>query len=85
MNMIRIVVCCICMYVFFCWLNTHAPLQSSNTTCFIVHLCYFFVVGDAVTSSSMDSLYRCHCYNVTYHLKYTISAVIREDRNLSIL
>jgi hypothetical protein len=46
---------------FFMLFIKHAPLQKSNTTCLIVHLCYIFVVGDAVTLS-MDSLYSCHCY-----------------------
>jgi hypothetical protein len=44
---------CVCVYVcvFFMLFIKHAPLQRSNTTCFIVHLCYIFVVGDAVTNT----------------------------------
>jgi hypothetical protein len=39
----------VCMYVFFLVLFIkHAPLQSSNTTCFILHL-LLSAVGDAVT------------------------------------
>jgi len=60
---------CVCMYIyiyfFFCWLNTHAPLQRSNTTCFIVPLCYFFVVGDAETNSVNGfplQVSLLHCY-----------------------
>jgi hypothetical protein len=36
---------------FFMLFIKHAPLERSNTTCFIVHLCYIFVVGDAVTNT----------------------------------
>jgi hypothetical protein len=44
---------CIPLYVciFFMLFIKHAPLQRSNTICFIVHLCYIFVVGDAVTNT----------------------------------
>jgi len=49
------------------WLNTHAPLQRSNTTrtCFILPLCYFFVVGDAETNSVNGfplQVSLLHCY-----------------------
>ena len=37
----------VCMYFFLIWFIEHAPLQSSNTTCFLV----IFVVGDAVTGT----------------------------------
>jgi hypothetical protein len=40
----------VCLYVFMLFIK-HAPLQRNNTTCFIVHLCYIFVVGDAVTNT----------------------------------
>jgi hypothetical protein len=60
----------ICMYMFFYWLNTHAPLQRSNTKCFIVHLCYYFDIGDAVTRSvsalplQVSCMYMCVCMYV---------------------
>jgi len=44
----------VCMYacIFFKYIFIrHAPLQKSNTICFIVHLCNFFVIGDAVTNT----------------------------------
>ena len=46
----------VCIYacVYVCiFLNNvlfrHAPLQESNTTCFIVHFGNFFIIGNAVT------------------------------------
>jgi hypothetical protein len=42
---------CICVWCVFMLFIKHAPLQRSNTTCFIVHLCYIFVIEDAVTNT----------------------------------
>ena len=45
----------VCMYVYtyvcFLLFIKHVPLQRNYTTCFVVHLCYFFFVGDAMTNT----------------------------------
>jgi hypothetical protein len=68
----------------FYWLNTHAPLQRSNTTCFIVRLCYYFDIGDAVTRSVSGfplQLPLLHRY-VLVPLKVT-SAIVTIGQSLS--
>jgi hypothetical protein len=69
-----------------CFFYTHAPLQRSNTTGFIVHLCYYFDIGDAVTRSVSGfplQVPLLHCY-ILVHLKVTSSAIVTVDQSLSI-
>jgi hypothetical protein len=77
---------CFLFYFFIYWLNRHAPLHSSNTTCFIVRLCYYFDTGDAVTrlvSGFPLQVLLLHRF-ILVPLKVT-SAVITIDQSLSIL
>jgi hypothetical protein len=74
----------VCIFVY--WLNTHAPLQRSNTTCVIVHLCYYFDIGNAVTRSVSGfplQVSLLHRY-LLVPTKVT-SAIVTIDQSLSIL
>jgi hypothetical protein len=74
------------LYYYYYRLNMHAPLHSSNTTCFIVHLCYYFDIGDAVTRSVSGfplQVSLLHRY-ILVPLKVT-SAIVTIDQSLSIL
>ena len=44
-------VCILYIYLFIYLFIRHAPLQKSNSIGFILHLCNFFVIGDAVTNT----------------------------------
>jgi len=53
---------------FYICLFWHAPLQKSHTTCFIVHLFNFFVIGDAVTNTISGFPLHLH-FRYIEHLK----------------
>ena len=61
-------VVCVCVCFFFNICIRHAPLQKSNTTCFIGHLCNFFVIGDAVTNKISGFPLHLHLHYIE-HLK----------------
>jgi len=66
---------------FFIYLFWHAPLQKSNTTCFIVHLFNFFIIGDAVTNTISGFPLHLHFHYIE-HLK---TGGVNKDKGIQFL